>query len=87
MLVSAHLIEETSQRPYVAFLIVGLFFAELWGQVEGSSDHCLSKISILMQQFGHAQVADLDHFVTGEEYVQRFDVPVQDALAMDVLKS
>lgn len=87
MLVCAHLVEQTSQCPYIALLVVGLFLAQLRRQIKRRAYHRLCEVGVLMKQLGHTQIADFNDFVAREEYVKCFDVPMQNALAVNVLES
>lgn len=41
-------------------------------------------ISRLIKNFSHAQITNLDAVVLGQKHVDRFDIPMQDTIVMEV---
>ncbi len=68
MLQSAHLIEQTSNRPDVRLGVVAFVFEDLGAHVVGSAREGRGHVHRSLQYPRDAKVADLDYFVL-QEYV------------------
>ena len=86
MLKGAQFVEQTSHGPNVAFLIIGLLFAQLGRQIEWRAHHGLSKL-VTGQHFSHSQVPDLDLLIFVHEDVEGLDIAMQYFVLVDVLKA
>mmetsp|Transcript_43504 Transcript_43504/g.130494 ORF Transcript_43504/g.130494 Transcript_43504/m.130494 type:complete len:203 (-) Transcript_43504:260-868(-) len=86
MLERHHLVQAAPQAPHVAFEVVRLAAHHLWAHVVWRADDGLCEVEAAGQRTADAKVAQLDAPVLGQEDVCRLQVPVEDALAMHVLK-
>eukprot|EP00428_Durinskia_dybowskii_P056009 CAMPEP_0170329772 /NCGR_PEP_ID=MMETSP0116_2-20130129/65808_1 /TAXON_ID=400756 /ORGANISM="Durinskia baltica, Strain CSIRO CS-38" /LENGTH=442 /DNA_ID=CAMNT_0010582919 /DNA_START=1 /DNA_END=1332 /DNA_ORIENTATION=- len=81
------LVEHHAQSPNIAAGAVSLATDDLRRQVVWRADLRLGALEVAVDDAGHAEVAQL-HLLArpGQEDVLRLDVPMQDAVAMDVLQ-
>jgi hypothetical protein len=82
----AQFVEQTAQRPNIAFFVVRLFLAELGREVKRSPNHSLGKL-VASQNFGYPQIAYLNLLILVHKDVQSLDIPMQYLILMDVLKT
>lgn len=72
----SHLVANASQRPHIAFWTVGLVLPYLRTGIVGSP--CLGLRHVLLEHFGHVEVAQLVDVIGSDEDVGALEVAVQD---------
>lgn len=81
---SCHFIQNASKGPYIRLSIVRLVFTQLWRQVIGCSNHCLSHAGTTSQQLSHSQVPDLDPVLSVQEDIEGFEVTMKNLLPVEL---
>lgn len=87
VLESTELVQDTPQRPNVAFVIIRFFLTEFRTQVIWGADNCVGHVRRLIEQFGDSQVSDLDFIVLTQKHVDSFDVTVEDFVSVQVIQA
>mmetsp|Transcript_19835 Transcript_19835/g.50420 ORF Transcript_19835/g.50420 Transcript_19835/m.50420 type:complete len:233 (-) Transcript_19835:56-754(-) len=82
----AELEEDDAQGPDVRGPGVGSLLAHLRRQVVRRTDRRLRHPLSALQHLGDAEISDFQGLVPGEEHVLGLQVPVEDALVVDVLE-
>ena len=85
VLKSAKFVKNTSQRPDITLGVVRTIFALFGGEVVGGADFGVEEGVSRFEHFGHAKVPDSNVVVLGKIDVERFDVPMQDVLGVQVV--
>lgn len=80
-----HLLQDTTQRPHVTLLVLGLFLADFGWEILRCADGGLRAVLGVLQHACDAEVAHLDLALAIQEYVLCLQVPVQYLPVMDVL--
>ena len=80
----AHFVQDTAEGPDVGLCVVGNVLADLWAHVIWASDAGALDVTRVLELCGNAKVAHLDEVVLCEKDVCCLEIPVQDALGMDV---
>ena len=84
VLEGAHFVQDATHRPQVTLEVVRLVLAHFGRHVVRRAHHGFRLLQRVVQHAGDAKVPKLDHVALAKEDVGRFQVPVQDALAVDV---
>lgn len=87
MLARTELVEDTSQRPDVALVIVWLLFAELGREVVRCSNYGVCKVLSLLEFPCNSKVPNFDLAFFSDEKIHCFDVSMQNFSGMKVLNS
>lgn len=77
-------VQHDSNRPYIRLLVVLLLVKDFWGHVEGSADD-LPQLLALCELARSAEVYDLYILAAFKADVLWFDVPMDEALLVDVV--
>ena len=82
MLARRKLVQNATQGPHVALAVVWFILAELWREVVWCSHHRLRILCWRLQDLCDAKIPKLDLAVPREENVLRFQVAMENALAV-----
>ena len=81
----AHFVEDTTETPDVAFVVVLLLAANLRRQVLWRADSRRREVVLVAQGPRDAKVAQLEQSAASQENVLRLEVPVQNVVPVKVL--
>mmetsp|Transcript_120582 Transcript_120582/g.257520 ORF Transcript_120582/g.257520 Transcript_120582/m.257520 type:complete len:247 (-) Transcript_120582:51-791(-) len=87
MLQSAHLVDDTTVRPNVATVVVGLLVAQLRRQVVGGAYQGVGEVRALTKNTSHTEISEPGIVCRGEEDVQCLYIAVKDTICMEVLQA
>ncbi len=82
---STHLIQQYSERPYIAFEIVRFVFNDLWTQVIRCTNYSLSVIDCRLEHFGYTEITKLYNPLLSQEDVLGLQISMQNLPIMYML--
>lgn len=83
---SAKLVEEHTDAPNVALVVVRVVLNDLRTQVVGRTDHSLGQLVGRLHNARDTEVAKLYYVICGEEDIQCFDIAMHDLAVVAVLQ-
>ena len=83
---SAKLVEEHTDAPNVALVVVRVVLNDLRTQVVGRTDHSLGQLVGRLHNARDTKVAKLYYVICGEEDIQCFDIAMHDLAVVAVLQ-
>ena len=86
VLESAKLIQDAAQGPYVRLIGIRLVLAYLRRHVVRRALHCERVVARALQHLGYTKVPEFDSIILGQEYILRFQIPVENLAAVDILQ-